>query len=259
MWCLCLTLFLPLAVEPVDVVKPPLTIPHERGSTRASDKDGHVRWTAQWTMEPHVEQGRRAVRFTENGKGRYTPFPEDVNWSLEAVWLADTSFSPLRVERSFTNSKGVSISSERKTVDSSNSVIRFERSKEGAAPEIKSLPFSVGTLVIEGIAGVLRFLPFDSWQPFNTKLITNEPQRYDMKIELRGKEQIKTPAGVFDCYKIELVPQLGILNVVRAFAPKAYFWFTVSPPHFWVRYEGPEAGPSSPQISMELTTYEVGR
>ena len=66
-----------------------------------------------------------------------------------------------------------------------------------------------------------------------------------MKIELRGKEKIKTPAGAFECYKIELVPQLGILNVVRPFAPKAYFWFTVSPPHFWVRYEGPEAGPSS--------------
>ena len=63
---------------------------------------------------------------------------------------------------------------------------------------------------------------------------------------------MRTPAGEFECYKLEMLPHLGVLNVVRYFYPKAFFWFTVAPPHFWVRYEGPENGPGTPEIVMEL-------
>ena len=64
------------------------------------------------------------------------------------------------------------------------------------------------------------------------------------------------PAGEFECYKVELVPGLGVLNLFRFAIPKAYFWFTVDPPHYWVRYEGLENGRGTPQVVMELTTLE---
>jgi hypothetical protein len=251
-------LFAILLSSPDPIVAPP-TIPREQGSIVVSDKDGNVRWTADWTMEPAREQGQRAVRFTETGRGRYTPFRENVQWSLQAIWTAENIFTPLRVEKTFTDASGRALLTEKKTIDKSAMKARFERVRTGERPETKSLPITPATLVSEGIAGVLRFLPFDHWRPFKAQLLTNEPQIYDMKIEIRAKERIKTPAGVFECYKIELVPQLGILNVVRPFAPKAYFWFTVAPPHFWVRYEGPETSPSSPHIVMELKSYEVDR
>jgi hypothetical protein len=252
-----LSLLLVFLLATPDAVNAPRTIPHEKGSIVVTDKEGNVRSTADWTMEPAREQGQRAVRFTETGRGRYTPFREDVRWSLEAIWTAENSFSPVRVAKTFTDANGRTLMTEKKTVDRTTSTARFERTRMGEGPETKSMSITPATLVGEGIAGVLRFLPFDHWHPFKTQILTNEPQVYDLKVEIRGKERIQTPAGVFECYKIELVPQLGLLNVVRPFAPKAYFWFTVAAPHFWVRYEGPETSPSSPHIVMELKSYEV--
>jgi len=112
------------------------------------------------------------------------------------------------------------------------------------------------TLATEGIAGILRFLPFDHWEPQKMHLFSNEPKMYEVKLEMKGKERVKTPAGEFEAYKIELSPELGVLNLVKGLLPKAYFWFTVAAPHFWVKYEGPENGAGTPSIVMQLNTYK---
>jgi hypothetical protein len=53
--------------------------------------------------------------------------------------------------------------------------------------------------------------------------------------------------------ELEVVPHLGVLNLFRPFLPKTYFWFTVASPHNWVRYEGPENGPGTPEVVMSLS------
>ena len=254
-----LILLFALAVADPEPIKVPAAIPREKGSNVVTDKSGNVRWTAEWTMEPFREQGQNAVRFTETGMGRYAPFRQDVRWSAEAIWSAQDVFSPIRVEKKFTDASGHTIQTERKTIDQAKSVALFERTSAVGKPLTRSLQITRATLVGEGIAGILQFLPFEQWHPFTSELLSNEPEVYNVKIELRGKERIKTPAGVFECYKIELVPQLGLLNILRSLAPKIYFWFSVSSPHVWVRYEGPESTPGSPHVVMELKSYEIGR
>jgi hypothetical protein len=239
-----------------DAVPAPPSIPHEKGSIAVSSAGHSARWTAEWTMEPFSEQGRPAVRFTETGHGTYSGYSQPVRWSLDAVWSADGSFYPLRFERTVADDNGHTITTERKTFDPAKASAQFERKREGRPPEIRQFAAPRGTLTVEGIAGILRFLPFEQWRPFTVRLLTNEPEIYETRIELRGKERIKTPAGEFECYKIEIVPELGVLNVVRAFIPKTYMWFSTAAPHFWVRYQGPENGRGTPQIVMELKSYE---
>ena len=229
----------------------PSSIPQDRGSVIVSDK-GSPRWNAQWTMEPWRETGLPAVRFTETGHGRYSPYTLPIRWSLEAVWTADGSFRPLRFDKTITDAKGHPIARERKNFDLAKGTVRFERTQPGRPPETKQISIPPDTLTVEGIAGVLRFLPFENWRPFTAHLLTNEPQLYEIKFEMRGKERVKTSSGELECYKIELVPQLGLLNALRPFLRRAYFWFSVEAPHFWVRYEGPENGQGTPQIAMEL-------
>src|SRR5262249_17069882 len=129
--------------------------------------------------------------------------------------------------------------------------VRFERQAANKRSEVKTLSITSDVLAVEGIAGVLRFLPFDG-DSFPAYLLSNEPKLYNVTFENRGKEHVKTPAGEFDAYKIEIVPHLGVLNVVRPFVPKTFMWFTVAAPHFWVRFEGPEAGVGTPEVVMEL-------
>jgi hypothetical protein len=50
-----------------------------------------------------------------------------------------------------------------------------------------------------------------------------------------------------------MIPHLGMLNVIRPFLQKTYFWFTVAAPNNWIRYQGLESGPGTPEVVMELS------
>jgi len=235
-----------------DLIKAPVALPADRGAVVVSDKSGQRRWSANWTMEPADRQGRKAVRFTERGQGHMDPFAGEIRWSLESSWSAEDGLRPLDSEKIITTLAGTRLATERKQFDLNNGTVHFERRFSDGRLREKSLDVPKDTLAVEGIAGVLRFLPFDRITSFPVHLLSNEPRLYSISFENRGKEHVRTPAGEFDCYKLEMVPHLGVLNVVRYFYPKAFFWFTVAPPHFWVRYEGPENGPGTPEIVMEL-------
>jgi hypothetical protein len=210
-----------------DTVQAPPSIPHEKGSIAVSGGGNSQRWTAEWTMEPFSEQGRPAVLFTETGHGVYSGYSQPVRWSLEAVWSADGSFYPLRFEKTVADNDGHTLATEHKTFDPAKASAQFERKREGRSPEIRQFTAPRGTLTVEGIAGILRFLPFEQWRPLTVRLLTNEPEIYDTRIEMRGKERIKTPAGEFECYKIEIVTELGVIHVVRACLSKTYMTYSV--------------------------------
>ena len=235
------------------VINVPATLTPQSGSSRATSKDPKVGWTAEWGMELVRFQGKKAVRFTEKGTGRLSAFSQKVRWSSQAIWLADDAFLPVDFEKTVTAADGTPLLVERKRFDREKGMVVFERRKGSGRPETKTLDVPEDTLAIEGLAGVLRFVSVDKDHPFSAHVLTNEPHVYSVKFEWRGEERIETPAGTFECYKVEMVPSLGVLNLVRPFLAKTSFWFTVADPHYWVRYEGPESGPSTPDVVLELS------
>src|SRR5947207_14487733 len=103
-----------LAVVTAAQLKAPPVIASDHGTVVASTSKGTLRWSADWTMEPWSVAGKKAVRFTEKGKGHYSPFTQDVQWSLESIWLADGKFFPLRFEKTIRDSQGRVLSVESK-------------------------------------------------------------------------------------------------------------------------------------------------
>ena len=246
-----LLLVLMMSTSPL---KAPAAIPNEHGMVVTSTAKGEMRWTANWTMEPWTAAGKKAVRFTEKGKGQYSPFAQEVNWTVESIWLADGSFFPLQFERTVRDAQGQTLAVERKTFDSAAAKVKFEHRNEKGETETSTLAAAPDILTIEGIAGVLQFFPFaksGSGGALHGHMLSNEPKLYDVTIEPRGMERVKTVNGEIDCYKIELVPHLGLLSLMKVFYPKTFLWFSVSEPHSWVRYQGLENGPGSPEIIME--------
>ena len=172
---------------------------------------------------------------------------------MEAIWKAEAAFFPLRVEKQVRDMGGRLLVTERKSFDIAKRSVRFERLNAiDGTSTAKELDVPPDTLALEGIGVALSSLPFDPPRPFSAHLLTNAPTLYAVTLEPRGRGRVKTPAGEFECYKVELVPHLGLLNLFQVFAPKSYFWFTVAPPHVWVRYQGPESGLGTPQVIMEL-------
>ena len=82
-------------------------------------------------MDPVEEGGQRLIRFTEHGQGRVSPFQQQVQWSMEAVWRADKVFRPLNINKTITTPDGAPLASEKKQFDLQNGRVRFERRSRG--------------------------------------------------------------------------------------------------------------------------------
>jgi hypothetical protein len=230
-----------------------MTGSEEAGNTVIRSKNGAVRSKANWTVQKAQTDGHAALRMTEAGKGLYSGFNGEVRWSIEAWWSIGDALRPLRFEKTVTDSSGKVLAQEFKQFNWTAKQVRFERRdlKTGkTTTKVISVPGD--TLTVEGIAAALRALPFEDSRPFAAHFLTNEPKLYSITVEGRGREKIRTPNGIVESYKVELVPHLG--GVIGAFSfllPKTYLWYSVDPPHNWIRYQGPESGPGSPEIVIE--------
>ena len=107
-------------------------------------------------------------------------------------------------------------------------------------------------------------MTLDVWGPEPRLSWTREAQDDEgrpLQVEQRefdygeGVGQV-VPAGTFDCVKVELVPAGINKFLARLVLPRIYMWQTEAPPHFWVKYQGPDGGQLSREIVRELVHYE---
>jgi len=240
--------FLPSA----NLNSPPMSGQRERGSAIARDKDGHERWKNDWTMERTTLDGKAVLRFTEEGHGKRSPFDQEVRWTITSLWTDDNPPRPIRSDSTTSDSTGHALATELRVFDFTRKQVEVTTTdSENSKAKRETQKISTDTLAVDGLAGVLRGLDFGSKVPFSAHLLTNESKVYDVTFESRGREKLTTEDGTVECYKIEVVPHLGLLNVFRFMYPKTYFWFEVDSPHTWVRYVGSENGPGSPEVILQ--------
>ncbi len=82
-------------------------------------------------------------------------------------------------------------------------------------------------------------------------MLTDEPAFYNMTLVNKGVEPVDVGGKTIDCYKIQMIPDLGFLGIFAPFVPKTYFWYRVASPHDFIRYEGLESGLNTPYIVMQ--------
>jgi hypothetical protein len=244
-----------IAIPQEHLNAPPMTSAHERGATIARTKSGQTRWKNHWTMDRTTLDGKPILRFTEEGEGVHSPFTQEVKWTITSTWTDTAPPTPLRSDSSYSDGTGKALTHETRVFDLAKKQVRIEStdSKTGRT-QTQTMSVPADTLAIDGIAGILRGLNFvnsGATKPLAAHLLSNEPKLYDITLELRGREKIQRAGESVDCYKVELVPHLGVLNVFRLLYPKSVFWFQVAAPHAWTRYEGLENGPGTPEIVME--------
>jgi hypothetical protein len=255
-----LTLLLAIIINPLssESMGVPQMGKKEEGSFATYYKEGGKRWEGKWTMEKYEEEGETKVRIVMNARGLTSPFSKDMEWEAVSVWKeAEGKFVPVEAETVFKDTGGNVKMTENVTVDESGGGVLFTRKDhDGGESTTETFEAPPELLVVDGMVVALRALPFASGDTFETEFLSNEPEMYDVEFKQKGIEVIKTPEGEIECYKVELVPKLGVLNVFKVFFPKTYFWFTKAPPHRWVRYEGLEKGRDTPHVIMEVTRFK---
>ena len=239
--------------EPFKV--PPIN-PNEKGTIVTEYIDGGLRWKADWKTDIFIENGETKFKLVFNAKGLTSPFNKDMTWRSVSIWKAEDEFIPLESETKIKDLNGNMVMIDKKKFNHKKNTAVFEREDlERDSYTRKQYDITSDTLIVEGIVYALRTLPFGTNKSVKAKILSNEPELYNVEFQQRDIEKIKTPDGEIECYKVEVVPKLGLLGVFKVFFPKTYFWFTVEPPHRWVRYEGLENGVGTPEVIMEVTNF----
>lgn len=226
------------------------TLPIETGSDRitAYEKStGDVRWQSSLTTTRTTFNGKPFIYTEETGKGRYGKDNAYKTWTVRGYYqIAADALTPYEVKLEMKDTDGKPVF----TLDKS---YNYEAKKVvcDLNGSTKTFDLNPNTLDRDIMGRLLPNFPFGSGEDTKFYLITHEPALYNITMKLRGKETITVKGKDVECYKLELIPDLGALGFVGAFVPKNYFWYTVSKPHRFMRYEGLESGIGTPVIVME--------
>ena len=101
---------------------------------------------------------------------------------------------------------------------------------------------------------LLRGFPFESKNKIRISYYGGSKKiKFNLCVRNKDQERIKINGREIECYKLEF----GIDGFLATILPELELWYTVKPPHYMVRYKGPEGPPGTPERFIEMIDYKV--
>jgi hypothetical protein len=103
------------------------------------------------------------------------------------------------------------------------------------------------------LSHLLRGFPFESKE----KLLINyyggsAGRKFQLRVKNKNRDIINVMGKEIECYKLEF----GLAGFLWAVLPELELWYSVEPPHYMVRYKGPEGPPGTPKRFIEIIEYQ---
>lgn len=229
----------------------------EKGSYQAKiASTGKVLWSVEWETRVREKGKKREVEIQEKGNGTPWKSEQPITWQKTMRFSSSQphSLQVQSVQGQRRDSRGNLLSEMEVQMDPSMGRILYRESRGGEAVKPAVLPWTPQSLPDELLFHWARTLPFEEEKTDAECLLVVSPKnQFRIRAQVRGMEQITTPAGTFSCYRVELSPRL--LGPLKMLAPKMFLWCQTEPPHRWVRYQGPVGGPGSPQAILEMVQF----
>jgi hypothetical protein len=235
---------------------PPLA-PVERGEYRARDvRTGAELWRTRWVLREDRGAGRPILHLVEEGE-RLGESIVPATWSVRMLldlWGAAPRMSSVREGR---DTGGALQQSERREFDygAGSGTITTTDQATGQS-ERHVVPLTPHAVTGELLPAALRLLPGAADRQMRLELVTRGGYVLKLRAKVTGREWVEVPAGRFDCLKIALDLQGFVGFMAGMILPDLLMWHTAEPPHFWVKYQGPEGGLGSREIVRELVAFE---
>jgi hypothetical protein len=230
--------------------------PVEEGEYVALDaKTGAELWWTQWTVKEVSRDGQTTVRVEEQGKGiRGTTTP--TMWTIRMLLDQSSKETRFSSRREVRDLSGHLLTVQERELDYTAGTGRITTSDPRTGKtESRDLSLALDAVGIETLAIRLRALPGQPGQQMRFELVTFSGKEVEMLAKIVGREQVRVPAGSFECYKVEL-SLTGVVGFIAGLVmPSMYMWHTVAAPHIWVKYQGPEGGVGSREIVRQLVRF----
>lgn len=216
-------------------------------SIKCYDKDdGRFLWQYVTWAQTYEAGGNVLLKVTENCKGLWGRRQERI-WKSESYYFYKGSrIIPDHSTITFYDLYGkMSDKLEKKYSRKDNKVYCLKNNEK------KEYDFDEDLIDKEVLGTCLMNYPYGREKDFEFHMMTNEPSHYKMTMVNKGIDNITVNGKVYECYKLQMIPDLGFLGIFAPFVPKTYFWYRKEFPHDFVRYEGLESGLNTPYIVME--------
>jgi hypothetical protein len=218
-------------------------------SVVTTDKEsGKILWESKVQMRKLAHEGKNLIYIKEVGEGITGREKKWMSWVSESYsQLVDGQLIPYRVKIVYKDKAGKVIKSIEKyyLADKKQVVVMVD----GKAQSFKFYP----DLLDRAMMGVvLGFYPFER-KEIKFHLLTHEPALYSVTVKNLGKKMIKYKGRDLEVYQLQMSPDLGLLNIVGAFVPKTYFYYTAKAPHILIDYEGLDGGLGAAYVKMQMT------
>ncbi|MFH2033927.1 MAG: hypothetical protein ABIJ26_04390 [Candidatus Margulisiibacteriota bacterium] len=174
------------------------------------------------------------------------------SWLTEAVYVREGNrMIPYSGKGIFKDKDGKVIETVNTTYDRASSKVSVTTNGE-----TKTFDFPDDMINNAALGTCIRNFPFEEGRDVKFTLLASGPQVFKITMKNLGKETVITHDGKqIECYKLQMVPDLGALALVGAFIPKTYFWYEAASPHRFVRYEGLDGGLGTPYMVYEVSSY----
>lgn len=163
-----------------------------------------------------------------------------------------TSLSPVFDSRVTINRQTMSVVSvntvqkhDNATLDSTL-IVRDER--PSSRPDAITVPHFVA------LTHLLRGYPFVSRRKLNISYYGGtEKNKFNLAVVYKKREYQRVNDRDIECHKLEF----GLDGFLGSLLPELELWYAVAPPHYLVRYSGPEGPPGTPKREMRLLQYQT--
>ncbi len=215
-------------------------------------KSGAIVYNYKWTAVKENKNGKTIVTITGYGDNNLQG-PERIEWKETSVMqILDNGLRTLSWKKDSSGAEQESWTLKYNWVERKVDYKFTDRASGKSKTKVISL--ADNALAGDSMFFALRGFPFEKGK--GTKIVGKIVDQNGGVIEgamiSHGEEKLSTDFGYIDTYKLELKPT-GIIGVV---APKMWIWYTKAKPHIMLRFDGRDAGLTSPRTKKVKVKYE---
>ena len=215
-----------------------------KATEKSSGKD---LWQSKNLIQRTTHKGETFLYIKEDGAGIYGKDKKYKSWASQAYYRLEKKRAiPYQTQLVYKDRSGKVIQTITKFYDPEE-----KKAVCGVNGKEHKFEFKDDLIDKEVLGTCLQNYPFEEKRDVVFHLLTNEPTLYKITVKYRDLDTLIIEGKIVKCHKLQMIPDLGLLNVFGAFVPKTYFWYKVDPPHDFVRYEGLESGLGTPYIVLE--------
>lgn len=212
------------------------------------EKDsGKFVWSSTNTIATFELEGKTYIKIGEDGAGQFGNDKKYKTWHAESIYLLENgTMIPQHANLEYKDKDGVIVGMLNTVYDTAEGKVKCKLLNQRKQFDLKE-----GMLDKYGLGVALKNYPFERKEDFIFPMLTNEPSFYSMTLVNKGIDVLTVNNATVECYKIQMIPDLGFLGMFAPFVPKTYFWYRAAEPHDFIRYEGLESGLNTPYIVMQ--------